>query len=488
MTMANMDREQLGELLSCYVDNELEDRERAFVERLIDSDADVRRWYESLRKTIASVHALPQHEAPVSLAADLLEQLERRELLDADVGGPRSTTVRFPWFAALSAAAALVAVTLVGISQYPQWSSPNATPEKLALNVSPDSSGKMLGTERGDIAAATERDAADALRRDAMDLTAKLRSGANVEAIRTHDFSNESVRLTVALQDQRSQTTAVERIVSHLASARVVDIASPDVARTNLAASAFFVNGKVDVNFKDRNQREVLVRIPAASLDGLLDAVAVEAVNAERVTFAAGSLSYDGLDNARRTLRPLTVEAEHKSVPMRRTRIASRGRRPEQPTDILKPRKIDAQDEGLAVELFRTLDIAEDVVAAAGKPDGQSATEVAELGNAVALDVAKAEREVVGGDRVASADTDDVRTNEPMTIAADAKAPQGRGPTVTAAPLADEDGATKAGTQPVYFVTLVLEFVVPPPEKPAAAPDAHKPPTKNNKNGPAKTQ
>ncbi len=38
MTMANMDREQLGELLSSYIDNELEHRERAFVERLVEED------------------------------------------------------------------------------------------------------------------------------------------------------------------------------------------------------------------------------------------------------------------------------------------------------------------------------------------------------------------------------------------------------------------------------------------------------------------
>jgi hypothetical protein len=75
-----------------------------------------------------------------------------------------------------------------------------------------------------------------------------------------------------------------------------------------------------------------------------------------------------------------------------------------------------------------------------------------------------------------------------MTITGESKAPRGlngRSSTVAAAP-ADEGRGAKAAARPAYFVTLVLEFAAPPPDKPTATPDALEPPPKNSRTHPPK--
>ena len=105
--MSRMDQEQLGELLSAYLDGELDVREAEAVERILKEDASARHLMENLRQTVSVVSSLPRHSAPSGIAEDLQLTVERSELL----GGPResaTTKGRRPPLAALGSLAAAV--------------------------------------------------------------------------------------------------------------------------------------------------------------------------------------------------------------------------------------------------------------------------------------------------------------------------------------------------------------------------------------------
>ena len=75
--MASIDRDKLGEYLSAYLDDELNERERAAVERLVARDPRARAQLEELRRTVDLVRGLPHRAAPPSLIQDLTAAAEQ---------------------------------------------------------------------------------------------------------------------------------------------------------------------------------------------------------------------------------------------------------------------------------------------------------------------------------------------------------------------------------------------------------------------------
>ena len=117
--MNDVNREELSELLSGYLDAELNDDDVAVVERVLLKDQDARKLLEELRQMVHVVGALPRHDAPPSIAEDIAAHMERSELLgDADalesVSGPKG---RSPWSTLLSMAAG-IAVVASGVLWY----------------------------------------------------------------------------------------------------------------------------------------------------------------------------------------------------------------------------------------------------------------------------------------------------------------------------------------------------------------------------------
>lgn len=72
------------ELLSAYVDDELNHSERGRIERLLEHDASARRALAELKQTAARVRGLPAERAPGGMAADVLERLARQQLLSIE--------------------------------------------------------------------------------------------------------------------------------------------------------------------------------------------------------------------------------------------------------------------------------------------------------------------------------------------------------------------------------------------------------------------
>ena len=114
--MAKLDKEQIGELLSAYLDGELDEREVRLVERILQENDSARRLLDELRTTADLVASLPRHAAPQSMAHDLNLRLERSELLGDSEGLPDAVGQRWSSLGSwLSMAAMLVLVVGGGI-------------------------------------------------------------------------------------------------------------------------------------------------------------------------------------------------------------------------------------------------------------------------------------------------------------------------------------------------------------------------------------
>lgn len=79
------DIEYIEELLNGYIDGELDERKSNEVRRLIDHDAEVRQFYDSLTRYKKLVGSVPPVSAPEGFAEGVAKRLERQILL-ADTG------------------------------------------------------------------------------------------------------------------------------------------------------------------------------------------------------------------------------------------------------------------------------------------------------------------------------------------------------------------------------------------------------------------
>ena len=79
--MAEENKEYIEELLSNYIDNEIGDRERNEVKRLIAHDVEIKRKFERLRKIKVLLNLAPASQAPDHILENVKAQIERQILL-----------------------------------------------------------------------------------------------------------------------------------------------------------------------------------------------------------------------------------------------------------------------------------------------------------------------------------------------------------------------------------------------------------------------
>lgn len=80
--MDDRSMEELGELLSAYLDDEVTPQQRAQVEKLLGEDAEARKLFDGLKRAAGLVREIPRVAAPPSIAEEITSQLERSALLD----------------------------------------------------------------------------------------------------------------------------------------------------------------------------------------------------------------------------------------------------------------------------------------------------------------------------------------------------------------------------------------------------------------------
>lgn len=457
--MIDMDHDQLGQLLSAHLDQELDDRERAFVERLLDSDDEVRAWYDSMRLTVTAVAAMPRHGAPSGMSDDVRDLVERQALLGDTGAGGSSQRMRVPWVGITSVAAVLIAAALVGVSQFDNWFGRPSVREQLAQapvkrsapaimqNSAANESGAPVADKSKKLAAATEST------KTYDNLEAKLEAGADRVAVLAHHFSHESVVLTVALDDKGSVDQTARRLTAYLAQAKISNVASDAVPASSLRSSPFYVQGHSGVNYDAAGERQLLLRVPVAVLSKLVDQVSSGPTAAEQVALKAGTLRFEGREAVRDTFKQLEPKPTTLAATGPSKSAFARARR----RAIRSPNKSDAsraQDRRLVSEVFDALGIAPEVLADSKRESSPPTNE------SKAVHTAEDAASTAAG--VAQDELADYRTNEPLA-------------TETASAPENErvDSLNQAEKPAAPLVTIVIRLTTPDAESHKPAPPPH---------------
>ncbi len=314
----NIDREQLGELLSAYLDDEVSAEERSAIEALLQRDTDAQRMLETLRLAAESVALLPRHGAPQSIADDIQFHVERSELLSSDGATPTAQRGRRMIIPAMVSMAAVLGLSVGGLwimmgEELPFWGNatqpsvinqrgmdfanvdnalPATTPEKLA-------SVDSIGTE--------ERFASSA------SMDQKMQAGMLMASARRHAFENEPVRLNVTARNAQEGDALQREVVAFLRTHEAVDIGDVAKADQTIPNRSFYLAGRRGVNFEGTGKRQVLVRVPRGDLVQIVDRLTASTRGKRRISLAAGPVSVRGAARVRSTLSGLD-EAESSRV------------------------------------------------------------------------------------------------------------------------------------------------------------------------------
>jgi len=122
------ENETIRDLLSAYLDDELDGRQQERVEAALRADAALRQELEALRATRDLVRALPRERLGEGFPARVLERVERRQLVDDEAAheAPGRWAARLVAAALLLVAAGIGAVVVDGILSLPvRWDEPD---------------------------------------------------------------------------------------------------------------------------------------------------------------------------------------------------------------------------------------------------------------------------------------------------------------------------------------------------------------------------
>jgi hypothetical protein len=139
--MSQMDKAQIEELLSSYIDDQLSERQCNEVKRLLQHDPQVAEMLTHMQKQKDLFNALPVEAAPATMLDDIKASLERNMLLDRTgreikaVAGPKRVYARR---VLAVAAMLLLPLSLLAIVVFSIFAPPSIPPGKVAVNVTPD--------------------------------------------------------------------------------------------------------------------------------------------------------------------------------------------------------------------------------------------------------------------------------------------------------------------------------------------------------------
>jgi anti-sigma factor RsiW len=285
--MAKLNPDQLGEMLSAYLDGELDAAQRAQVEGVLRDDESARRMLADLRRTSQAVAALPRHSAPASIAADIHAALERSALLgEVPHHRPHAHRARAPWSARLSMAA-MIAIVVAGgwwfIRDRTRTSSRQPQPPAISTV---DAPRRELASGPAPLAHVS--------------LDEKLATGVDASALRGHMFGAEAVRMQVNVASAAERDEVTRRLTERLAAASVDDLETAKPLAGNAGAQqAFFYRGRSGVNFDRSEQSQILVRATPRQIDKVLAEVGESQRAVQFTNLQVGSLNVQGLERTR---------------------------------------------------------------------------------------------------------------------------------------------------------------------------------------------
>ena len=266
--MKEIDREQLGEWLSAFLDGELNEKQNQLVERILADDEHARQQLEQLQETTHSVSSLPRHDAPGSIADDIRHHIERTSLLD-DWGEETNSpsTWRSPWVRLLSVAAMLTLlvggaffVTRSESDSFEEVSRRGAAEPGESETDTVSGSGSFVGTGAM-VAKLGDKRVLGALLAQAS-FEQKLRAGLGIELAKEHRFDTEPVRLHIPSSSASARDEMASRLVSYLADQGLTDVSilSGPGGSKNAEQTAFFYRGRSNLNFSTEGEQQILIR------------------------------------------------------------------------------------------------------------------------------------------------------------------------------------------------------------------------------------
>lgn len=364
--MSHPDREQLSELLSAYLDDELSDPERTMVEKIVAQDNDARRLLAELQETINAVASLPRQGAPGSISRDLIQQMERAHLLDDTESYNSTFRTRRPWRTAITSIAAMLGIVTIASIWFVNWGTPERLGDVVATRGKLERenvNGKKARSISSDITAQQHPHAS--LLASAT-LAQKLEAGISATELANHPFENESVQLVLSLDDPTRVQALAMALESRLTKKLSISSFEERVtgARSSSQENGFYRVGQYGVNHTERDQQQILIRLPAHQIDLLVDAVADAASSRDRVSLRVNSIRFAGIDKTRSILRQLAKLPEQtiaqdasKSKPSWSDKTSQTS-----PTNAAKSSDDDA---GMFEDLFEVLGIDPEVFAIA---------------------------------------------------------------------------------------------------------------------------
>jgi len=323
--MARIDREQLGELLSGYIDGELNPREREVIERVLREDESARQLLADLQRTAQAVSSLPRHAAPASILGDTQATLERSALLN-DFPEPRAhqTRGRSSWTARW-AMAAMVGLVLVTGWWFTTKQTRNGSKSKTELvqrevrevEVAKDEGEVPVGIEKSALGRASRAkevpttiavsDTARGAGAAVATVEQQLRAGVDPTSFRSQTFAAEPVRLQVTVRDRAQREAVATRIAAALSSQHLADLASVPGPRADTTGSVqnFYYRGKGGVNFEAADEDQILVRASPQQIDHLLTGLSQPNQPEESVALVAGPITVQGVEKSRSVVQLL---------------------------------------------------------------------------------------------------------------------------------------------------------------------------------------
>ncbi|GMU37136.1 MAG: zf-HC2 domain-containing protein [Phycisphaerae bacterium] len=298
--------EELSELLSAYLDDEVSASERRRVEAALASDPSVKARFDELCAARDATAALPRRAAPPDLAEAIGAEIERESLL---AGRPAATSrnrgirIILPTLAA----AALLMLAVLSLDRFrkdgadsstqvalrkladgppgeaqPLLAEPAEPAMPMPSSTSPPAAQRGRAIESDDVAALRERvsDSNDipAERPPALvaqrllavtGIDQKLQAGVTPDQVREHRFDNESAQIRLTCADAAARDAALSAITEALSAMDAANLAEAAPAE----AKAAYLAGQPGVNFESPDERQVLVRIPRAELDQFLEQI-----------------------------------------------------------------------------------------------------------------------------------------------------------------------------------------------------------------------
>ena len=137
-----MSRQVSSELLSAYLDGELDPQEEARVERLIEDDAEIQSRLEGMRSIVSNLRHLEHLKPPPTLGQDVARRIaldgERRSLLDRVEAGLEGTQLQSNTFLMFALIIALAVIVLFFAFGLRQWNEQSLLPVRMSDDAATD--------------------------------------------------------------------------------------------------------------------------------------------------------------------------------------------------------------------------------------------------------------------------------------------------------------------------------------------------------------